>query len=121
MIALGTAVAALAASVIGGAYYALMPAVTSGVAPARSPLATVVVELARCAAVAGLVAGLLTAAGIADPLGGAALGLGLWVLPVVLLTGAVFHEGTAERAALVHAGDWLLKLVAVGAILGSFL
>ncbi len=121
MVALGTAVAALTAFVIGGAYYALIPAATAHVGPSRSPLATVVVELARSAAVSGLVAGLLTAARIADPLGGAVLGLALWVLPVVLLAGAVFHEGTLPRAALVHAGDWLLKLVAVGAVSGLFL
>jgi hypothetical protein len=121
VVALGTALAALAAFVIGGAYYALVPSTALQGGPSRSPLATVVVELARCAAVAGLVAGLLAAADIADPLGGAVLGLALWVVPVVLLAGAVFHEGTPARAALVHAGDWLLKLVAMGAIVGFFL
>ncbi len=120
MVVLGTALATLAAFVIGGAYYALMQSAPQQTAPRRSPTATVVVELARSAAVAGLVAGLLAAADVADPLGGAVLGLALWVLPVVLLAGAVFHEGTPARAALLHAGDWLLKLVAMGAVVGFF-
>ncbi len=121
MLVSGIALATLVAFVLGGAYYALAPAGPDPAAPARPPLATVAVELARCAAVAALVAGLLGAVGIADPLGGAALGLSLWVLPAVLLAGAVFHEGTPVRRALLHAGDWLSKLVAIGAVLGALL
>jgi hypothetical protein len=42
-----------------------------------------------------------------------------WVgFPVVLLAGAVLHERVPWRLAAVHAGDWLLKLVAVALIVG---
>lgn len=56
--------------------------------------------------VAGLVARL-------DPgLSGAlSLAAGLFLIPLVLLAGAVFHEGTAMSAAAVHLGDWAIKLL----------
>ena len=70
--------------------------------------------------VAALVGGLLAAADWSGLGSGALLGLSLWTLPVVLLAGSVFHEGVPTRRAAVHAVDWLVKLVAVGAILGLF-
>lgn len=121
MIFLGTAAAALAAFLIGGTYYAVMPSPEAAPGPKRTTASTAVVELARSAVIAALVAGLLTAADVDDPLQGGLLGLALWALPVVLLAGAVFHEGTRPAAAALHAGDWLLKLVAAGVILGIVL
>ncbi len=42
-----------------------------------------------------------------------------WVgFPVVLLSGSVLHERVPWRLAAVHAGDWLLKLVAVTLVVG---
>jgi hypothetical protein len=42
-----------------------------------------------------------------------------WVgFPVVLLAGSVLHERVPWQLAAVHAGDWLLKLVAVALIVG---
>jgi hypothetical protein len=42
-----------------------------------------------------------------------------WVgFPVVLLSGSVLHEKVPWRLAAVHAGDWLVKLVAVTLIVG---
>jgi len=42
-----------------------------------------------------------------------------WVgFPVILLAGSVLHERVPWRLAAVHAGDWLLKLVAVALIVG---
>ena len=43
------------------------------------------------------------------------------MLPVVLLAGSVFHEGTRPASAALHAGDWLLKLIVIGMILGILL
>ncbi|WP_238553865.1 hypothetical protein [Gordonia sp. KTR9] len=39
------------------------------------------------------------------------LAAGLFLIPLVLLAGAVFHEGAAISAAAVHLGDWALKLL----------
>lgn len=38
--------------------------------------------------------------------------------PVVLLSGSVLHEQVPWRLAAIHAGDWLLKLVAMVLIVG---
>jgi Protein of unknown function (DUF1761) len=38
--------------------------------------------------------------------------------PLVLLSGSVLHERVPWRLATIHAGDWLLKLVAVTLIVG---
>ena len=121
MVIIGTAVAAVAAFLIGGLYYALMPTPDGAHGPERSAVSTAAVELARSTVVAGLVAGLLTVADVDTPGRGAFLGLALWLLPVVLLSGSVFHEGTRPASAALHAGDWLLKLIAIGMTLGILL
>jgi hypothetical protein len=38
--------------------------------------------------------------------------------PLLLLSGSVLHERVPWRLAAIHAGDWLLKLVAVTLIVG---
>ncbi len=48
------------------------------------------------------------------------LGLSLWTILVVLLTGSMLHEGVPARRAAHHGFDWLFKLVATGAIIGPF-
>ena len=41
----------------------------------------------------------------------------LWIgFPFVLWTGAVIHESTPVRLAVLHGGDWLLKLLLIGVI-----
>jgi Protein of unknown function (DUF1761) len=50
------------------------------------------------------------------------LGLVLWTgFPVVLLTGSMMWEKVPAPTALLHAGDWLLKLVVIAAIVGLWL
>ena len=121
MTAVGIVIAAVAAFVISAVYYGAMPAPTASEPPPQRPVAALLsVELVRNLGVAVLVAGLLAVAdwsGLGD---GVLLGLSLWTLPVVLLAGSVFHEGVSTRRAALHAGDWLIKLVAIGAILGPF-
>ena len=121
MTALGVAVATVVAFLVSGVYYGLLAPAPAGGAPERSAAATAAVELVRSAAVVGLLVGLLAALEVRDPLGGAVLGLAMWVLPLVLLAGSVFHEGTPVRNAVLHAGDWLIKLVVIGVVLGLFL
>lgn len=106
---------------ISGAYYALAPLPESGDARQPAPPAWVqgITELLRSALVAGLVTGLISLAGWSTLAQGALLGLSLWVIPVVLLAGAVIHEGTPWRSAVIHSGDWLAKLVAIGALVGA--
>lgn len=119
-------VAAIAGTALSGGYYSVVPieqppvvSGREGPAPTPPPGVQAAVELARSAAVAGLVAGLVGTANWDSTIQGLLLGLALWVLPAVLLVGSVVHEGTDRRTALVHAGDWLLKLLAIGAIIGT--
>lgn len=74
----------------------------------------------RSLIVSCLVAGLMIAAGWHGAGSGSLLGLALCTLPLVLLMGGVVHENTALSAAGVHLLDWILKLVIIGAIVGSF-
>ena len=53
------------------------------------------------------------------PIDAARLGLGLWgAFPVVLLTGSVVHEQVPWQQATIHAGDWLVKLLLISALVG---
>ncbi len=121
MVALGIVIATAAAFVVSGIYYGAIPAgPAADPTPPRSMVAQMLVELVRNLAVAALVAGLLAVADWSGLGTGLLLGLALWALPVVLLAGSVFHEGVPIRRAGLHAGDWLIKLVAIGAIAGLF-
>ncbi len=121
MSAVGVAVAAVAGFVVSATWYSLLPATeTPDRAPRRSLAATMVVELVRNVAVAGLVTGLLVAAGWSGLGRGALLGVSLGTLPIVLLVGAVFHDGAPAGRSAHHAVDWLAKLGVIGAITGLF-
>jgi hypothetical protein len=53
--------------------------------------------------------------------GGLLLGLALWVaFPFVLLSGSVVWDRVAVRVAATHAGDWLLKLLVIAAIVSAW-
>lgn len=54
------------------------------------------------------------------PIPGTLLGLALSILPVVLLAGSVLWERVPVRTAATHTGDWIIKLAAIGAIVGTF-
>ena len=114
--------AAVAAFAIGGTYYSVFGeqlAAVSDVAAAgeQPPPWVLAAELGRCLVLALVVAGLASQGEIDELAGGLALGLALWIgFPLVLWTGAMIHENTPWRLAAIHAGDWLLKLLAVGAL-----
>jgi Protein of unknown function (DUF1761) len=64
-----------------------------------------------------VVAGLAARGEIDEWTGGLLLALALWIgFPLVLWTGALIHENTPIRLAAVHAGDWLVKLLAVAVL-----
>lgn len=116
-IAVAIVAATVAAFIISATYYSAVP--VAGPTDARRPSpAVMLIELLRSAALASLLAGLVSTAEWTSAGEGALLGLALWTMPVALLIGSVVHEGTSWRVAATHAGDWLIKLVAVGAIVG---
>jgi hypothetical protein len=110
--------AALAALVASGVYYGALADVLARTrtteVPARSGGATALVELVRNVVLAAGAALLLIALGLTGLVPALLLAAGLWLaFPVVLLAGSVFHEGVPATSALLHAGDWLLKLAIV--------
>jgi hypothetical protein len=116
-------VAAVAALVASGVWYGVFgnQLAELSAAEARPPALLLPVELARDLVVAGVLAGLVAVADIADLLGALALGVVLWAgFPVVLLAGSVFHENVPWRLAALHSGDWLVKLLVVTAVVGSW-
>ena len=114
-------VAAAAALVAGGAYYAVLgnqlAEAGATVTGDRMPSWVVAVEALRCLVLATVVAGLAARGDIAGWNGGLVLGAVLWIgFPLVLWAGAVVHEKTPLRLAAIHAGDWLVKLLLVAVI-----
>jgi hypothetical protein len=119
---LGVLLATLAAFAIGFAYYTAfgerLAAVSDAAARAEQPPPwKLAVELLRCLLVAAVAAGLAAQGEIDEWTGGLCLGLALWVgFPLVLWIGAVVWENAPRALAVIHAGDWLAKLLAVGVI-----
>lgn len=118
---LATLGAAVAAFVLSGAYYAALGSRLAELSPAyagprRSAAATAAVELVRNIVLAAVVGGIVARLDLG--FGGAMLlALALWLaFPVVLLAGSVFHERVPAMLAVIHAGDWLVKLLVVTAI-----
>jgi protein-S-isoprenylcysteine O-methyltransferase Ste14 len=125
-VALG--VAAVAAFVLSTAYYiafgrqyAELRGLSPEAAAARPPAWKVVLELVRSLVVASVVAGLADLLEITDWAEAATLAVSLWVaFPVVLLVGSVIWDDVHPRLAAIHGGDWLLKLVLIAVIVGSW-
>jgi hypothetical protein len=119
---LAVAVSAVAAFMLSAAWYALfgkqLARLSEAYADAGSPPAwTVVAELARSLVVATVLAGLAVSIDVTDAAGAVTLGFATWIgFPVVLLTGSVVHENVPWKLAAIHAGDWLVKVVAVAVI-----
>jgi hypothetical protein len=116
---LAIGIAAIVLFVISTVYYSVFAAQlgTADDGDGRPPLWKIGVELFRSLTVATVVAGYASAIGITDLPRALVLVLSAWVaFPVVLLAGSVIWEQVPVRRAALHAGDWLLKLVAIGAI-----
>jgi hypothetical protein len=112
--------------VLGAGYYAVLGdqlarVSAAAAAGAQLPPWAIVVELGRCLVLAAVVAGVAAEADVDSWSAGLLLGLALWVgFPFVLWTGAVVHERTPPALAAIHAGDWLVKLLVVGVIVGAW-
>ncbi|WP_199435539.1 DUF1761 domain-containing protein [Qaidamihabitans albus] len=117
-------VAAVAAFVVSGAWYAAFGSHLARLHDAyadagRPPPSVAAAEVVRSAVVAAVLAGLLAWTGIESWGGAVALGLVAWVgFPVVILSGSVLHEKVPWRLAAIHAGDWLVKLLVITTIVG---
>jgi len=87
----------------------------SGLATAPSPNpAKALCELFRTFVLAFVVAHLVLRLNIVEWKGALRLGLWLWIgFPVVLLTGSMLWQNVPWQLALIHSGDWLIKLILI--------
>ncbi|WP_435107990.1 DUF1761 domain-containing protein [Nocardiopsis synnemataformans] len=114
--------AAVAAFVVSGVWYGVFAKQLKELGPSAEPKPMALllpVELVRNLVLATVLAWLASATGAVGVPGALVLGLVLWVgFPGVLLAGSVFHENVPWRLAALHAGDWLVKLLVIAAIVG---
>ena len=119
-------VAAVAAFIASSAWYMVfgvavmkLRGVEPDAASAMSvPASLMLAELARNLIVATMLAHLAAALKIIDLRGAARLGFLLWFgFPAMILTGSVMWENVPWMLAAIHAGDWLIKLPLIAAIL----
>jgi hypothetical protein len=80
--------------------------------------AEIVAEFARWLLIAFVMARFMRKLGIADVPAALAFGLWMWLVIYTALAGSVLHEGTPWRLYAIHAGDGLVKLLLIAAILG---
>jgi hypothetical protein len=112
-------VASLVWYTVFGEQYAKVSAAAAAAAGTRPPPWKVFVELLRSLVVAGVLAGLVVKIDISTWAGALGLGLAVWTgFPVVLLAGSVLWENVPARLAVIHAGDWLVKLLLISCIVG---
>ncbi|GAA2845985.1 DUF1761 domain-containing protein [Nonomuraea rubra] len=125
MLALGITLAAVAAFITSSVYYAVATPFErrrlGAAAPDRGRPAPwkAAVELLRTALLAGVFAWIAAQADLLSWPSALLLAVAMWVgFPLILLTGSVLWERVPVVTAVLHAGDWLLKLLLVGAVLG---
>ena len=121
MIVFGIALAAVAAFIASSAYYAGASPVERKVLGdaaldrGRPTAWKIVAELLRTMLVAAIFAWVAAQADRLSFPDAVPLALVLWAL----LTGSVAWEKVAPVTAAMHAGDWLLKLLLIAAIVGA--
>ncbi|MEU1720362.1 DUF1761 domain-containing protein [Actinomadura sp. ATCC 39365] len=125
MLALGIALAAVAAFIVSSVYYALATPFerrrlgAAALDRGRPAPWKAAVELLRTALVAGVFAWIAAQANLLGWPSAMSLAFVAWLgFPLILLTGSVLWERVPVVTAALHAGDWLLKLLLIGAVLG---
>ncbi len=122
---LAVLVAAIAVFVLGWLWYSPLlfykpwmrargmdPAVA--MAGAKMPAGKLVIELVRCIVLAYVIARFVALLGISSWMGAVHFGVFLWIgFPVILLTGSVLWDNVPLKVAAIHAGDWLVKMLAI--------
>jgi hypothetical protein len=118
--------ATVVAFVLSGAWYAGFGSQLAGLSAVyadagRPPVWTILAELARNLVVATVLAGLTAQIGTEGWTDAVVLGVVTWVgFPVMILSGSVVHEKVPWKLAAIHAGDWLMKLLAIALIVGLY-
>lgn len=115
-------VAVCAAFVTSAIYYIVFARQRAALSPAarasgRPKPGVMVVELVRSTILAAVLDYLLQHTGTTTFWGALWLSLLLWLaFPFILLTGSVMYEKLPWKLAMIHAGDWAIKLVLMAGI-----
>jgi hypothetical protein len=125
---LAVAVAAVAAFVVGAAWYSpllfgrayiALRGLSPNAAAKRPPAGEMLGEFVRYLVVGFVLAYFVVRLGIADWMGALQLALFIWVgFQATLLLGAVIHEKMPWKLYAIHAGDALVKTLLMTIILG---
>ena len=118
---LAIVVAAGAAFVASAVWYTVFGKVMmelSRAADTGASVWTMLFVIAQSLIVAFMVAYFVSRVGISGFAGAAGLGALLWIFPAAILLGSVVHEGVPLALAAIHAGDWLVKLLLIGVVVG---
>jgi hypothetical protein len=119
------AVAAFVASlawytVFGGALVELSGADPSTAADTTTPVWAMLFVVAQSLVVASVLAYFVSRLGIVDRKAALRLGALVWIFPASILLGSIVHENVPPALAAIHAGDWLVKLLLMSVLLGTW-
>ena len=76
--------------------------------------------VAQSLVVASVLAYFVSRLGIVDRKAALRLGALVWIFPASILLGSVIHENVPPALAAIHAGDWLVKLLLMSVLLGTW-
>jgi hypothetical protein len=82
------------------------------------PIWAMLFVVAQSLVVGFMVAYFVSRLGITGLASAAGFGALVWIFPAAILLGSVVHEGVPLALAGIHAGDWLVKLLLIAAIVG---
>jgi len=116
-------IAAVAAFVSSAAWYTLFAnpmanLSNTGSTEAGTSIWTMLFVIAQSLVIAFMVAYFVSRLGVTGLAGAAGFGALMAIFPAAILLGSVVHEGVPLALAGIHAGDWLVKLILIAAIVG---
>jgi hypothetical protein len=107
-------------AVFSGAVAELSGADPSTAADTTTPVWAMLFVVAQSLIVASILAYFVSGLGIVDRRAAVRLGALVWIFPASILLGSVVHENVSPALAAIHAGDWLMKLLLISVVLGTW-
>ena len=107
-------------TVFGGAMVELSSPDPSSAANTAALAWTMLFVVTQSLVVASVLAYLVSHLEIVDRRSALRLGVLVWIFPASILLGSVIHENVPLALAGIHAGDWLVKLLLMSVILGTW-
>lgn len=107
--------------VFGKQWMELRSAQPPGITDTTMPAWKIPVDLARELVVVYVIARFVTGLRIVDWKGAVSLGLWVWLgFPVQMLVGSSLWDNKPWTLSLIHAGDWLMKMLLISLVLSQW-